>query len=269
MKKIFLVHGLQRSGNHAIINWIRKQDRFVFFDNVIPITPILTGQNQIPAPLNYSKWLRKNLTQRKLPLYNYLKQIMLMRHSLLVSLEDHPLTLRPFKNTPYPISNILILRSPSNLFASRIRRASSEKVRNKLGKDLVYPSKMGVAMERVIDLWKLYANECLGNTNFLENKTCIYFDAWFANQDYRKNISQKLGISFTDYGFSKVPKAGGGSSFDKRRFTGENIKMDVLNRANHLTDAEQKVLEQVISDQELRELNNKITQKYARFLGEN
>ena len=54
MKKVFLVHGMKRSGNHAVINWLLPHDQFVFFNNVIEIIRVLAGKTTIPAPTDYT-----------------------------------------------------------------------------------------------------------------------------------------------------------------------------------------------------------------------
>jgi hypothetical protein len=144
------------------------------------------------------------------------------------------------------------MRDPCNLFSSRIRKASL------LKNHPAYPKHTGPAMNRVLKLWKSHAREYLGLTNHLENKVCIYFDSWFSNQDYRQSIIRKLNLEFTDSGFSKVSQEGGGSSFDKTHFDGSTRIMDVLNRQSYLTDPERYLLENILADDELRELAHRI-----------
>jgi hypothetical protein len=175
----------------------------------------------------------------------------LRKRSLIVSLEDHDLQVRPFLKIPCDVTNILIMRDPYNLFSSRIRKAS-------LVENPAYPKHTGPAMNRVLKLWKSHAREYLGLTNHLENKVCIYFNSWFSNRDYRKSISRKLNIKFTDNGFSKVTQIGGGSSFDNTHFDGNNRMMDVLNRQSCLTDSERQLLENILADDELQELAHRI-----------
>jgi len=105
-----------------------------------------------------------------------------------------------------------------------------------------------------VKLWKRHAQEFAGVTNHLENKVCISFDAWFSNQNYRKQISQKLNLEFTDAGFSKISNKGGGSSFDKTSFDGNNQMMNVLNRKANLKESEQQLLEDILADDDLQEL---------------
>ena len=190
MKRVIVVHGMKRSGNHAIINWLKAHDRFIFFNNVIPIASILRGEKMIPPSEDFTLWLQRNLLPRNLQFAYFLMKFALRKRSLIVSLEDHDLQVRPFLKIPCDVTNILIMRDPYNLFSSRIRKAS-------LVENPAYPKHTGPAMNRVLKLWKSHAREYLGLTNHLENKVCIYFNSWFSNRDYRKSISRKLNIKFT------------------------------------------------------------------------
>ena len=165
----------------------------------------------------------------------------------MVSLEDHHLSVVPFKNPTCTVNNILILRDPYNLFSSRIRRAS-------LVNHPAYPRERGEAMNRVVSLWKEHAREYLGITNILRNKICIYFNTWFSDKTYRREISNSLGLKFSDQGYSDVSKKGGGSSFDRTKYDGKSHMMDVLNRKGLLTDDELEFLELITDDNEIQEL---------------
>lgn len=261
MSRVIIVRGMKRSGNHAIINWLQAHDRFIFFNNIIKIRPILDGEKKLPSPKDFRQWLQKIVLANESQVCYFSKEnvseALSMKHSFIMSLEDHDLQIKPFINVPasHGIKNILILRDPCNLFASRIRKASLVK------KDTpVYPKCMGLEMNRVVELWKSYAREYLGLTNHLENRVCIYFNSWFSNRDYRQSISRKLNMEFTDSGFSTVLRAGGGSSFDRTSFDGKNHMMDVLNRQKYLTASEQQLLKKVLADEELQGLAHRITQ---------
>ena len=50
MKRVILIHGMKRSGNHAVVNWLRQQDNFVFFNNA---GSIMSADNRhAPIPKN-------------------------------------------------------------------------------------------------------------------------------------------------------------------------------------------------------------------------
>ena len=58
----------------------------------------------------------------------------------------------------------------------------------------------------------------------------INFNNWFVSKEYRKKISETLGVPFTDKGLEFIPEDGKGSSFDKRQYNGIAQQMKVLER---------------------------------------
>jgi hypothetical protein len=250
---LILFWGLKRSGNHAIINWLLPQARCVFFNNIVPIAPILLGRAELPAPCDYDQWLADRLTRgQKLA-------GLLRKTTILASIEDHELDLKPFTSLPAGTRNIVLLRDPENFFASRIRKGF--KIDHP-----AYPSTSGSAMQRVVDLWKSYARECLGETAFLENKTVIYFPRWFADQRYRSHLSEALGLRHTDAGFGMVSGHGGGSSFDTMEYAGAGSRMKVLERSSQLDGVERELLELVMHDPQLSEYANRLDEHLATTL---
>ena len=147
--------------------------------------------------------------------------------------------------------NVLIVRRPSNLFASRLRKASQKEA-------VAYPRTNGATMQRIVRVWKQHAREFLGDTRLLDNKVCVYFDWWFSSRSYRRKICQQLNMEFTDVGFDHVSQAGGGSSFDATELDGNNQRMDVLNRRDYLLPSERAVLESILRDRELRDLGQRL-----------
>jgi hypothetical protein len=251
MRRVFVIQGLKRSGNHAVINWLQAHRSAFFFNNIIPAAPILRGERAIPEPEDFRRWFRRELRRRHRAVDYLAARLTLWRHDLMVSLEDLDVRVRPFLDVPYELVNVLVVRDPYNLFASRIRKAS-------LVDHPAYPGRPGPAMDRVVDQWKIHAREFLGMTSHLENRVGVYFDAWFADPGYRRDLCRRLDLSFTDKGFSTVSRTGGGSSFDSTSYDGANQSMAVLDRRRDLTDAERQVFEQVVADGELRDLAKRI-----------
>jgi len=251
MKNKLIVHGLKRSGNHAIINWLRHHEYFYFFNNIIPVRAILDG-TKLHEPEDFDDWFRQKVLPKHLPLANRLMRPIIKKRSLLLSLEDLDCNVKPFLNLPNDFYNVLIIRDPYNLFASRIRKAFTIN-------HPAYPRQNGPHMERALNLWKSHAKEYLGQNNILKNKVCIYYNEWFTNIEYRKNISRQLNLNFTDNGHSIVSATGGGSSFDKTTFDGNSNKMNVLHRKDDLSPKERQLWESVIDDQELQSLALQIT----------
>lgn len=264
MKKIIVVHGMKRSGNHAIIHWLLAHGRFIFINNILPINPVLSGKELIPsqAEFNY-QWLRKRLPlHKRFPVsLDFGSKRLLWKPSMMVSLEDHDLKTTPDLIAACRVENILIIRDPQNMFASRIRKASTRTSHP------AYPARAGADLDRVIRLWKVHAREFLSTTSHLENKTCIYFDLWFSSREYRMSICQALGFNFTDKGYSKVATEGGGSSFDRTNPESGNQRPDVLNRQSYLQEHEQELLENIFADKELSDLARKIREAYITHQG--
>ena len=86
----------------------------------------------------------------------------------------------------------------------------------------------------------------------------VSFNAWFTSPDYRRALSTRLGLNFSDEGFKRVSGAGGGSSFDRTDFNGDNARMKVLARASQLDANESELLAIILADEELRELGRRI-----------
>jgi hypothetical protein len=234
------------------MQWMASQGRFCVFNNVIPIAPILKGTASIPQPLPVAKWLDMRL--KKMP-PTTLKNIL---HPLtpLISIEDHELTVMPLKDATVPIIHILIIRDPVNMFASRIRKAWRVD-------SPAYPRSYNPVMERAVRLWKTYAREFLGHTNILQPKLCISYNAWHTSATYRHTVADQLGLSFDDSAFERVPRIGGGSSFDGTTFNDSGSQMNVLNRASDLNTQEHALLDQIMADEEIRDLHLQIEKLIA------
>ena len=240
---------MKRCGNHAIINWIRAHDEFVFFNNVLPIGRVIDGRMDIPPPMDFRQWLRGANFRKIKRTQDFVKKILFRHCSIIVSMEDHDLQVRLFRNVHYEVTNILLLRDPYNMLASRIRKASL------YNQSLVFPKRFNSLLTRVIQQWKAYAREYLGITSFLDNKLPIYFNTWFSDERYRRQISRKLGFEFTDKTFSEINlKHSGGSSFDTNKYDGRSHEMNVLNRTSQLNAEEKRLLNELFNDQELNEL---------------
>lgn len=251
MKRVILIHGLKRSGNHAVINWLQPQDRFIFFNNVVPIKPILTGEMELPAPLPFNQWVRSRLKAKYVPLIVPFYAVTIQNRPLIASLEDHTLSYCPFEKPDCEVTNLLIIRDARNVFASRIRKGMS---RN----SPAYPNKPGDMLNRSVELWKSHAREFLGRTDTLQNRVGIYFNRWFSDEDYRRRVSDQLGLEFSDAGLGQVSTKGGGSSFNRTEFDGNSQRMQVLNRHDSLEGREKELFDAVFGDNELCELDAQV-----------
>lgn len=217
-KEIRIV-GLRRTGNHGIINWIRKQHA----GKVWHLNNITTERN--PYRVLYLHYKKEHLNREA-------KGNSVKKDCLLYSFEDYPLEkiVRGGLEKKHDLYlgksreryDVLILRDPFNLFASRIKK-----------------NYMNVKDENwtIVDLWISYAREYLGETDYLKNnKVVVNYNRWATDIEYRQHIASQLKVEFSDAGINDVKSEGGGSSFDRTSFQGQANKMDVLNRWKIFSD---------------------------------
>lgn len=211
--------GLRRCGNHAVLNWIRKQagGTVCFLNNVEPdMSPFRFYHLHFPKD-GYRSEAWGRFSQKDWLIYSY---------------EDHSLraiaTQRYERNHDLYVGktqaryNVLLLRDPFNWLASRLK------------KDYRTVKTPG---ETLVSLWIEQAKEFLGETNLLPHPTvAIRYNQWFSDEPYRRAIAHQLGLNFSDDGMDYVGSYGGGSSFEGMALTGQAQAMDVINRWRHFQD---------------------------------
>lgn len=212
------VVGLKRTGNHAIINWIAKQhgDEIWHLNNIqVKCNPYRFLYLHYPKEHLKSEALGQ-FTEKKCLIYSYED-----RHLKDVTDRNFEKKHDLYLGKSASRYDLIIMRDPFNLFASRFQKAcKSEKANEFLNLDLV-------------KLWIDYAKEYLGETNYLtNNKICVNYNQWCLDVDYRKQLITKLGCEFSDLGFHEVRGQGGGSSFEGLTLNGQADKMKVLERWN-------------------------------------
>ncbi len=139
--------------------------------------------------------------------------------------------------------NILILRSPYNYIASRL----------KLAKRINKP----IPINDIIDLWLTDANEFIGKTNYIGEKILIKYDNWFSDRGYRIDICKNVGGIYSEKTLNIVVNLSGGSSFNGMSFNGKAQKMAALDRYEvYVNDSEFR--EKVINNDEIKILSDKI-----------
>lgn len=220
--------GMRRTGNHAILEWLKAQAKGEI--------QVLNNLEVNVNPYRYKyEHLRDYYPQYEWTI-NKLKPLakgeFIFNDWLFYSYEDHDLgkiNSRFFERNhdlylgkSHKRIDILILRDPFNLFASRLK-SNMIPVKN--------PRKDAVT------LWIEYAQEFLGESQKLtQEKVCINYNNWFQNRSYREQLAKRLGISFTDAGIENVNGCGGGSSFEGRAFYGKAQEMPVLERWKKYVD---------------------------------
>lgn len=234
-KWVYQVSGMRRSGNHAFLNWLIGQmpGSVAFLNNLGPFQP--PEHNEINK-LYWQGW---------------------QRSFLVVSYEDQPTfkTIKPYTAERFGPAQkefqILILRDPYNFLASRI----------------AWPDAQGASFRekadyrnQIIEMWKEQARRFL-EMQHSENphRIAVSFNHWFADVQYRRQLSEQLQLPFSDRGFHKVTAFGHGSSFDGTRYHGRAQEAPVLERYRQMPEHSHYALyRKLCRDAELEELGRKI-----------
>lgn len=238
------VFGLRRSGNHAIINWIGRQVKgnTVFINHVKPQENPYRNQYENYLSHKGGQVQKKDWKYKDIDWWKREKEGRFsFKDCLIYSYEDQELervasSLFERKHDMYlgkseKRFDLIVMRDPFNLFASRFQTKPRDDGPN-FSMLEVYSKRYSLP-----ELWISYAKECLGETSFLPSeKVIVNYNEWFVNVGYRKQIAEKIGISFSDEGFSDVSEAGRGSSFDGSRYAGQAYKMDVMSRWRSYVD---------------------------------
>lgn len=214
--------GMSRSGNHALVNWIMRQasGRVCFLNCAEPRTnPFLSArpldEHGTVTQVNYADFdlaaEREGCLSRKdLLLFSHEDCFlgMLSRSGRFEA--DHDRWL----GTSRRRVDVLLLRDPFNLFASRIIGSDGDG-----------------ATATAFRIWKQHAREFLGlRRNLREDRVLVSYNRWVRDLAYRREVAETLGLAFSDAGRHDVPSVGAGSSFDGRAFDGNASAMGVLER---------------------------------------
>lgn len=217
--------GLKRSGLHALSFWILgHRDRNLLLNNS-PVKRPGTGSEMsrtvrdspLPVLVRQGDEVAVYRDHQELfepaPAHTELSIVIFQSQSLPYLASQAQLT---EGITASNVRQVLTLRDPFNWAASYIKKSQ-------------HPDDYKVWP----DLWKEYANEFVGNTQYLNNPVKINYNRWFVDQDYRKQISGELGLTFTDKALEVVTPHAGGSSFDRTQFDAQAQKMPVTERWCH------------------------------------
>ncbi len=193
-KTCILFWGMMRSGNHAILHFIY---------NLYSKPKAFLNNREPHKDLRIIRGRRHDLVTK-----NYTEQI--LRNLMLISYEDRNISKMKFGNIVPNYKrvigkinnnfNMLCIRDPFNTFASRSKfRWTYEELRSN--------------PKRSINLWKIYAKECLHITNHVPNKMIVNYNSWISSKFYRKELSAKLNRYFIDDNWNCMTIEGKGSSW--------------------------------------------------------
>lgn len=203
--------GLQRSGNHAVLQWMMDQHRghrIVFLNDVRhgdhdPYTEL--WEPEFHGFDGETDLERIRRAPKRLLLYTYEDSRVNMapdQASLLATLHDADFEANRegYLGSSAHRLDFVILRDPFNFFASRLRRLN----------DLT-----GVRdLAWIVDNWKTLAHLALDDPGTDEAPFVVLFNRWQSDPDYRRNLCGRLRGDFSDATLNRVSDHGGGSSFD-------------------------------------------------------
>lgn len=217
---------MSRSGNHAIIHWLlaHAEGRTCFLNCAEPknnpfcwARPLGTG---LPYVANYCcfDWDKERagkFSAKDYLLHSYEDCFLgMFRHGPWE--EQHDVWVGPSASR----RDILILRDPFNLFASRLKAGFGR-----------------IPPQTVVRMWKQHARQYLGLRSYLPNRTVVIsYNRWFSERSYRRQVIEQLGLRFSDRNFHEVSDTAGGSSFDGMRFRRRAAHMKVLDRWRAMAD---------------------------------
>lgn len=227
-RREFRVTGLSRSGNHAVIQWMVAQmaapgTQVCWLNCCEPKwNPYWTARpfdNGEPYWANYPFDLEAEkatqFSRKDFFLFNY-EDNYLRNACSAVYEKNHDAWVGPSGKR----FDVLILRDPFNLFASR-RRSMRHTVSPR------------IAMK----IWKQHAKQFVFGPGMLRyHPVLVLYNRWCESRDYRRQIAEALGLAFTDAAKDRVAAVHGGSSFDGLTYDGQAGRMRTAERWKHDID---------------------------------
>jgi len=220
--------GLQRSGNHAITNWIINQyrgSRICFLNNVRhgDYNPFHTREQ---VYLYNFKGFPNGMAFPNRGVRIPDELIKSSKDVLIYSYEDDRRKLvdgMPFLRGVYSkefearrgeylgeserFLDVVVVRDPYNLLASRIKRI--DKLTGINDVQLIIEFIKEILYEAI-----MFEEE----KDPKSKKLIIKYNQWFSDKNYRRFLSEKIGGKFNDSSLHEVLSVGGGSSFDGVNF---------------------------------------------------
>jgi hypothetical protein len=214
---LYLVFAMQRSGQHGVINWVCTQHGDITHYN----NPMLNADETqfVLRRADVDLTVYGNGTDALANLENF----QLTRWD-----SDRWADKPVIRNTR--LTRILIIRRFRNWLASTSAHPGNDCMR-KPNVDPAAHVKMQDKIERYG--WHLQAAMVP-----LDDVIVIRYDDWFQSVDYRKVLSARLGLPFSDSGLNRVPRFANGSTFDQRKYDGQAQHMRVLERFKQVAGTE-------------------------------
>lgn len=251
MKRIILFHGLKRSGNHAVVNWLLSSQKVLFVNNIVPIEDIYSGIKPLPQKVSMARAILKGRMKAGRSLNSSF-----LSPNVLLSLEDHDPFYSPFQvNLNRPVQNIFVVRGFRNLFASRIRKYKNTKGNPRY---LAYSITDASILSATVSNWKKYARLFLDDPTVssegVSSRIGVHYESFVVSERYRSLLRSQTGLA----GTSNLPELerakGGGSSFSNSEWSADQV----LSRDDFLDVEERSLLDSLYADPEVRDLDTRL-----------
>lgn len=223
------VVGMSRSGNHAIIDWILAEaaGRYCFLNcaepKYNPFTSARPLEDTRSYRVNYAGFslkaeARGRFSKKDLLLYSY-EDVYLggLIHPDWQQQHD------AWTGASARRVNVLILRDPFNLFASRIQ--------SQMYAERIMDGRKLVTNAMAMRIWKQHARDFIGARRILPHpRVGILYNRWARSRRYREEIAGALGMPLVHDQVRRVARTAGGSSFEGLHFDGDAQQMPIQNR---------------------------------------
>lgn len=215
--------GLQRSGNHAVLNWLLGLDQpnTLLFHQVRAGEDLLDNPAGVSVPDGTLAYANREKGKKKVHPENIDYFSRLEKGNLLLTYEGYRIgelndsflnkpALDRF-GSPETSINITVIRNPFNMLPSyyklRVRTMEAK------GKDMNWVMHL---MDRQLEIWKSYAFLHLHSSFTRGEIISISFDQWVSDRNYRDSLAKRLGYVNFDKYIDFFSDAGGGSSFSTK-----------------------------------------------------
>lgn len=191
--------GMSRSGNHAMVRWLEAHYReagfrFVFLNNVTrPFLEDLDKEGPDDVVRLVSLEDRNAMVDEEL--------------SCLTASADH---------------NVLLLRDPLNLFASRVEGLGPDRGVFLGAGEFGAEERMAAeeatirGLPEQVGMYMNHHAEFSGATSLLRNRVCVSYNGWVADASYRRALAEgPFGLRFSDSCYMRRE----GSSFGERAWS--------------------------------------------------
>ena len=188
---VLQVIGLQRSGNHAIIDWISS-----LFASPVHLNNLEHDFGRDPANVADNPAF-DGADCRIVSFEDARIKLAKTADGAWRPLMDSVETLDPAALAGFDCRILYILRDPYNCWASRVKAREAS--------GLTSPG----SLDYFLDSWTAMARRCLADP-----EAFVLYNAWFDDRAYRQRVCARLGGTYSERTLGEVPLEGGGSSFD-------------------------------------------------------